>query len=421
MKQQMILLKIAILILSSGCAPHVIAPISSPTMESPISEAEHGFTIHSFCPEISHDASSLSDSTGTLVLGGDKISLNDKDFNPDDNENSVLLFWDTQSGKKTVHQLPDQQIYYYHVVSPDKGKLAFTEGKTLSMSSDVIVLDHHGEEIGKFTLPDDWNLFDWLNDDTLLIRQTRLQKDKNELVAVNPANGEQQILPANFPNLYSRETLVVWGALTIFDPTASLVVYPERNGNEITSVVWDVDNNKEIAIITGVSKWPRWASHGSKLLIVVDNRSTSTDVDHEEIFLAKPDGEVTRSTFFKEHFEHNILNLPVWSPNGRHIAFWLSTNVPIETARLAVLDTETSTVDLYCNEANPFPYRMAEHNTLGYSYYQVNAAPPIWSPDSQYLLVENYQDFTSNTYLFDLKNHTITQIAEGARPVGWMK
>ncbi|WKZ38508.1 MAG: hypothetical protein QY328_09610 [Anaerolineales bacterium] len=354
-------------------------------------------------------------------MGGDKISLSDKDFNSDDYENSVLLFWDTQLGKKTVHQLPEHQIYYYYVVSPDKGKLAFTEGKTLSMSSDVIVLDYHGEETGKFALPDDWNLFDWLNNDTLLIRQTRLQKDKNELVAVNPANGEQQVLPANFPNLYSRETLVVWGALTIFDPTASLVVYPERNGNEITSVVWDVDNKKEIASITGVSKWPRWASQGSKLLIVVDNRSTSTDVGHEEIFLAKPDGEVTRSTFFKEHFEHNILNLPVWSPNGRHVAFWLSTNVPIEIARLAVLDTETLTVDLYCNEVNPFPYRMAEHNTLGYSYYQVNAAPPIWSPDSQYLLVENYQDFTSNTYLFDLKNHAITQIAEGARPVGWMK
>jgi len=64
---------------------------------------------------------------------------------------------------------------------------------------------------------------------------------------------------------------------------------------------------------------------------------------------------------------------------------------------------------------------MAEHNTLGYSYYQVNAAPPIWSPDNNYLLIEEYQDFTSNTYLFDLKNHAITQIAENARPVGWMK
>lgn len=411
----------------SGVSPTIVAtqPAISltaasqiPTPDAVATSLKTGFSIQSYCPDIILGTDKLPSLTGTLVISGNNILINDTLYSPDPDQSSLLLFWETGSEKITVYQLPESQRYYYYVTSPDKERLAFTEGKTLSMVSDVAVLDRYAEENGKFTLLDDWNLFDWLNNEVLLVRQNRLQKDKHELIAVNPANGEQQFLPANFPNMYSSETLVVWGALTIFNPTLSRVLYPKYEENKIAPVLWDVDNNKEIARITG-NYQPKWSPDGEQLLIVANYKPT--DFDHEDIFLVKLDGSETRVTFFKDHLERNSIHLPAWSPDGRHVAFWLSTDMPIETARLAVLNIATSTVDIYCNELIPFPFRFGDYNTLGYAYDQVNSAPPIWSPDSRYLLIENYEQGTSSTYLFDLNNHTITRIAENARPVSWLK
>jgi hypothetical protein len=321
--------------------------------------------------------------------------------------------------KKTVYQLPENQEYYYYLISPDKKSLALTEGKTSAQTSKVFVLTAHGQKEADFIVPGDWTLFDWLNNENLLIRQIRLRGEELDLIAVNPFTGEQQFLKSDFPNLYSNETLVSWGALTIFDPTASFVIYPQRKGNDLFSILWDIRANREVAHIFGGS-WPKWAPDGNRWLIVADP-DTQLPRRFNEIFIVTTKGEVVRSTFFKDNLENDLISMPVWSPNSRYVAFWLSVVVPVESARLAVLDTETSTIELYCKEVNPFPYRFGEHNTLGYAYYQVNAASPIWSPDNQYLLIEDYQDFTSDTYLFDIQNHAITQITEGTRPVGWMR
>jgi len=93
---------------------------------------------------------------------------------------------------------------------------------------------------------------------------------------------------------------------------------------------------------------------------------------------------------------------------------------PFQTAKLGVLDTETLTVDLFCKEMNPRPFRFGDYK-LGFEEARVNGAIPIWSPDSKYLLIEDQVDFESSTYLFDLQNDTVTKIAEKARPVGWLK
>jgi Tol biopolymer transport system component len=212
---------------------------------------------------------------------------------------------------------------------------------------------------------------------------------------------------------------MTWGALTIFDPTVSLVVYPERKENTLMSIVWDVHGKKEIANVFGGS-WPKWSPDGNRLLIVAD-QDAQLHRRFNEIFIITSQGEVIRSTFFESNFENHQISLPVWSPNSRYIAFWLSTVLPVRTARLAVLDTETSIVDLYCKEFDPFPFRFGEDVTLGYAYNQVNVAPLIWSPDSQHLLMEDYKQFTSSTYLLDLKEHNMTIIVEGARPISWMK
>jgi hypothetical protein len=424
-----------IFVVLNGCGspPLIVASTHQPTKtatflsEPSQSLPPHGtqsppttsFTIQSFCPEVALNIGELPTLAGTIILSGEEILINDSVFSPDLGQKSILVFWDAQTGKKTTYQLPEHQQYYYYVTSPNKERIAFTEGKTQSMSSDVIVLTNFGEEAGIFNLLGDWTLFDWLDVEKLLIRQLRTTGESTDLVALNWLTGERQFLPSNFPNIYSKELLFFWGALTIFDPTASFVAYPERKDNEILSVLWDVQNNREIARVAGGS-WLRWSLDGSRLLVVVDYESKLHET-HDEIFLIDSQGNVLRSTFFKDYLENNQINLPAWSPDGRYVAFWLSAVLPVKTAQLAILDTETATVDLYCNEMAPFPFRFGDYSTLGYAYYQVNSALPIWSPDSKYLLIENYQQFTSSTYLFDLERHAVTKIADNSRPISWMK
>jgi hypothetical protein len=204
-------------------------PTSTPpetlTSERTLTSPQVYFEVRSLCPEVGLDISKIPDLMGTIVLGGDDISIKDQKYSPDEGQKSILLFWNIGVDEKMKYQLLEEQKYYYFATSPDKEKLAFTIGKTLSMPSDVIVLTNHLEE-KKFILPDDWTLFTWQNNEKLLIRQLRLYGENNDLVALNSLGGELQVLPSNFPNIYTAEPLGIWGALTIFDPTTSLVLYP---------------------------------------------------------------------------------------------------------------------------------------------------------------------------------------------------
>ena len=138
-------------------------PTVSVNIEIPevtVTPAQRNFDIQYFCPEISLNSKQIPESLGTIVLSGENVAIDGQNYLPDTNQKSILWFWDTDSGERTTIQLSRHQEYYYFVTSPNKEKLAYTEGKTLSMPSDVIVLDHNGQETGKITLPDDWTLFD---------------------------------------------------------------------------------------------------------------------------------------------------------------------------------------------------------------------------------------------------------------------
>lgn len=396
----------------SQIAPTIHSPVNIPT------SLQNKSSIQSFCPEIT-SADNLKNLSGTIVLSGSRELMTDLSLSNAEG-NSVILFWETQSGNKVSYPLSESQRYYYFVTSPNKNFLAFTEGKTLPISYNVIVLNRSGEETGRFNLPEDWTLFDWLNDEKILVRQIRiqnmLQNDKNELIAINPINGSQETFLTDFPNLHTKETLALWGALTVFDPTSSRVLYLKVEGQEYESVLWNIYSNKEIAQFDG-GKWPKWSPSGNQLAIVIEDKS----IISEELFSIDKQGTMTQFTSLKEYFKDVQIHFPVWSPNERYIAFWLSTSFPVETAQLAILDTETLNIDVFCYPINPYPFRFGDYLTLGYSYYQINSAIPIWSPDSNFLLVEDNKDSVITTYLFDLQNHTMTKLVDNARPVSWLK
>jgi hypothetical protein len=381
------------------------------------------FTVQTHCPQVTLASNELPSLTGTLVFSGDNVLIRNKILSPESGNNAAISFWNPQFDVIRSYQLPEDHIYYYYSESPDKERLAFTEGKTLDISSDVIILNGQGREYKRIVFPDDWTFFDWLDNENLLFRQFRNQfrttRQNIDLVAINLLDGEQQVLSSNFPDIFLRDELVLWGAITIFDPTISLVLYPEQeNDGRIVSVLWNLKKSEELARFDGGS-WPRWSPNGNQLLLISDNERVLHET-HDEIFIINSLGDITRATYFTEYYNNTRIDLPVWSPNNRYIAFWLSTSLPSESAKLAVLDIETLNVDLFCNEINPFPSRFGDYLHLGYANNQINSVRPIWSPDSNYLLIEDYKG-SSNTFLFDLQNRTIIKIADNVRPVGWLK
>jgi len=439
MKSNIVLSLLTILFVLAGCTQS--APVVQPTLMATQTQAHLSptpsimplptktlvspslpFEIKEFCPETSMDTESIPPLNGTIVLSGDDFSFQGQDYISQESRSSIVLFWNSVKDEAKTYLLPDENVFFYFATSPDKLHLALTQAKTLAMDTEVIVLSSVGAEDAKFPLQGDWGLVDWVNNEQLAVRQFRLAtpslpNSAFDLVIADPFTGEQYSLPSDFPDFETEATYWL-GSSVVYGPTITSAVYLAGTGN-VYSIVWDLQDKRQIAKIPG-GHWPEWSPDGVSLLVVGNGSVSKPDID--EIFIYRQ-GQVTRSTFFEDHLEKAIINLPSWSPDGRYVAFWLSVAYPIKSARLAVLDTETSKVDLYCMEVDPFPVRFGDYLNLGSSYFQVNAAPPIWSPNGRYLLIEDRIISTGvdDTYLVDLQHHSITLLAKNARPVSWMK
>lgn len=403
-----------------------IQPTPKTTFDESPTQIPAGFSIQNHCPEIAVGIDKLPILDGTLVFSSYN-ALNNKDnlLRLEPGGNSSVSFWDPQANTIMSYELPEEFYYYIYAESPDKEKLAITQGKTLEFSTDMLILNREGKEVKRIAFPEEWTFFTWWGNEKLLFRQFRQQnpnlKEKLDLVSIDFSDEKQTILPSDFPNIYTREMPVTWGALTIFNPARSHVVYPERERDvgQIISILWDLKKNEEIARIAN-GNWPIWSPEGNRLLLIVD----VDKIRHEwrdEIYIINFSGDISRVTFFEEHFDDVLISLPAWSPNGRYVSFWIHPELSYRTANLAVLDIETLTVDLFCNEINPFPWRFGEDWTLHYANFQINSVRPIWSPDSKYVLIENNESGISSAFLFDLENHAISQITLDARPVAWLR
>ncbi len=391
--------------------------------------AANKFEIDTYCPEKIVGIKELPNLDGTLVFAADDQLTRDELWIPEPDTGSKLTFWNPQLNQVSFYDLPDGPEYYIYAESPDKEKLALTEGKTLHFSADLNIVDSNGHEYDRFSFPESWTFFGWLNNEQLLFRQYVNGEDLQDptstavydLVSINLSDHEQHILSSNFPNIFYRDIYWTWGSPLIYSPDTSLVLYDAYyfDSNKHTSILWNVKKNKVLSTINRVD-WVRWSPDGSQLLLVTDLENDPF-TRHDELYLINSTGEMMQVSFFREDYPDLLIDSPVWSPDNRYVAFWLLTNLPKNTGKLAVLDMETQKVDVFCQELNSRPFRFGDDIHLGPQLGQVNTTRPVWSPDSKSLLIEDWKDWQSSTLWVDLQNHTITKIADQARPVGWLK
>jgi len=390
------------------------------------SELHDSFKIETLCPDVDNEESELPTLVGTLVFAGEKRLVKGKILLPESGKDSVLSFWDAQSDKTFFYNLVEEEECYIYAESPDKERIAITEAKSIEMPYDLTILNNRAEEYERISFPDEWTFFNWLNNEQVLFRQYRTTKDitkeEYDLVAINIANQEQQFLSSELPNIYLEIIYWSWGAPMSFNPDGTIVMYHEHDYDiyQDYSIFWDLEKNKLI-VRTTADDWARWSPDGRLMLLVVDVNEDVVEVNREIFLFNELTGEITQISFFKEHYEELFIYSPVWSPDNRFIAFWMKADRLADTANLAVLDTETLTVKIFHYEIAPWPYRFGVIERLLFQEIQVNSTSPIWSPDSQYLLIEDYEKGKSDTLLVDLQNHEIIKIADQARPVAWLK
>jgi Tol biopolymer transport system component len=162
-------------------------------------------------------------------------------------------------------------------------------------------------------------------------------------------------------------------------------------------------------------KTPLWTPDGKQFIIAMKTDQNDPNPQSEEFFAVSRNGEVSQLTHFMEFYtEINIPNNYSLSPNGRLLAFWIVAKPSLyDDARLGVLNIETGEVTNYCIRGDSFDDATTP-NSL---------AEPVWSPDSNQLLVisRNPQDVSiRRVVLIDIIRQYAAQIGEDVEPVGWM-
>ncbi len=294
-------------------------------------------------------------------------------------------------------------------VSTNRQWLASQSYNSLPGRSRLIIANAAGQVLRDLPWQKDWyTIPGWLDNDHLLITTLPTENEFGSLFIVDRVSNDQRVLNYTFPEMmYPGATYLNWGHFsysgTIYNSSLTDVVYPRTVMDYRVIDLWDILNNREITAITTVlalSPEPKWAPDGKKIAIVqYSNREKS------ELLIVDLGGQIDHVTQFN-NFSVDEIGSFDWSPDARYIAFWLYTEpAQYPGDRLLVIDVTTRKITNYCIPGS----------------INGDSQPPIWSPDSSQLIVENYLGGNDRrVILLDIVHNYAAQIAVDVSPVGWM-
>ena len=259
---------------------------------------------------------------------------------------------------------------------------------------------------------EDWNRGRWLDNERMFFQHwSDAPYGIYTIVIYNPFTGEQKNMQFDLPNPYIVKDTggrLTWVRADI-DPSLKRVLY---NDKDERLILWDLDTQKEIVSLPSPTDLTEgtWSPDGKEFAIP----SPSSNSAPTELFTINMDGTVKKLTDFNQKYPFaNVGTRPSWSPNGRHIAYWLKIsnveNADPKTLRewLAITDTTTLNTQIYCLSPNAPP-------TSGWKI--------VWSPDSQQLIVNtDVLGEEVKPVLVDLTNLTQAVLdTHGLPVVDWM-
>jgi hypothetical protein len=366
---------------------------SVPVNETPLTIATSNLPIDFQCPEISTKFPDSVESGGRVILKSYKNGLSSLD---------------PTTGLKT--QIPDSRGWIGDgVVSPNGKMLAYPLSYVDKDEYFVAFADANNNVIKSVPLQDNWYMIgNWINNDQLAI----LAFDQ-QMILLSPYSDQQQTIDTvemGFPDYSNYDLIQPW---VYFDPSLIRAVYAATSSEIIVSAV---ENQKPLARIpwwTAELTDASWSQDGKYVAIVGRNpKHIDNNSGMEELYIINRDGIESRMSQFADYYENGAdLYHPVWSPNGKYIAVWMyNTSYDNLHHNLVILDANAKIVTSYCVSSNLFTGPTGDW-----------LRAPIWSPNSKQVVVENYYNETKNrVVIVDITNHIAVQIAQNARPVGWM-
>lgn len=341
------------------------------------------------------------------------------------NGDANLYSWLSDQEANETYILPqeaDDTLWQFEV-SPDRQYLKYIHSSARTQEDRLVIAGSDGQPIWSQVVgSSDWD-WDWFDDEHLVLSESS-GNEMHEWLLLNPFNGEQKRLPADFPDseVFSPDRWApfwYYASPPLYDPTLTRVLYPAIEDKEKKPVIimWDIKTNQKIAEIVTMDDWgdtPIWMSDGTQFIIATNLSSPERASTLKEFFAVSRDGEIKQLTHFGNSFSRiNILDGYSLSPDEKRVAFWIFTQPsPYDGPRLAVLDIQTGEVTNYCIKGDPFADGEAE------------PGPPIWSPDGTQLLIVSRIPMDTKVrrvIVVDVARNYAAQIYKDMEPVGWMK
>ena len=284
----------------------------------------------------------------------------------------------------------DEDGFVEIAVSPQREKfVAMHVMKELNSEryefNSLVVMQSDGKVLKTIPIRDSWDGAEWLNEEQLIFRLTRYYPGTEDMIEppahlmLDLSSGGIKKLEPTFPFIYNLYSNPSWGysGLTRYDPALSRVVYAKlvQDPWETAYVLWNLQTQQPILEIPSETLYsaPQWTLDGTKFTVVTNLENGV------EFLVVTKDGVIeTRMTLSDVIPGFSPFSYS-WSPDGRSVALWYFYDTEedlVKEERLAIWDTHTGKVTLLCVTGARVDVRTSPE--------------PIWSPDGNYLLLENW-------------------------------
>jgi len=189
----------------------------------------------------------------------------------------------------------------------------------------------------------------------------------------------------DFESLRFFHTAISWS------PDGRYIALPAKDGGEDALVIYDVEKRKEVERhLTGLDGLlsPSWSPDGERLVF------NGLRDGHSDLYTIRRDGSDMRRLTHNRHASDD----PVWSPDGRYIAFTTDMGPDTDFEKLVFGEFRIGVYDLETGIVNVPP---------GQAGKCINAQ---WGPDGDKILFVSDRSGISNAYVMDLDGDNVRQL-----------